>query len=100
MEQTKIKYLIHTKNLSIKYIRNLGIIFLLLKISNYKSLSFKTAIFHNDFNQGTFAIGFDFCYRLKNVDHLGFDMSLNFIFFTIELNFSDYRHVEDYGKND
>ncbi|MDD3012286.1 MAG: hypothetical protein PHC34_01110 [Candidatus Gastranaerophilales bacterium] len=55
--------------------------------------------YHNDFEQGTFLFVIDFYYRLKNVDHLGFDMILKLIFFDINIEFSDDRHMEDYKKD-
>ncbi|MDD3419958.1 MAG: hypothetical protein PHE78_05090 [Candidatus Gastranaerophilales bacterium] len=56
--------------------------------------------YNNNFEEGTFSFGVDFNYRLKNIDHLGFDIKFKFIFFEIDIEFSDDRHLEDYQKSD
>ena len=44
----------------------------------------------------TFYLDFEFHYRPQNVDHTGVELILDLIFFGLDIEFFDRRHVEDY----
>ena len=98
LKNDEIFYVIKTKIFSIKYVKKLGWLIFFLKFTEHKNLSVQITPYHNNFESGTFALGIDFTYRLKNADHTGFDMGLKLVFFDINIEFSDDRHVDDYKK--
>lgn len=44
----------------------------------------------------TFYLDFEFHYRPKNDDHIGVELILDLIFFGLDIEFFDRRHLEDY----
>lgn len=43
-------------------------------------------------------LNFDFNYKPKDFDHTGFSIIVDLIFFGLDIEFSDRRHVEDYER--
>jgi len=47
---------------------------------------------------GSINLGFRFDYRTRKTHHKGFTIILNLIFWELQLDFHDNRHLEDYGE--
>ena len=79
------------------YTKRLKEFIFLLNLSRYKKLEILFQM-SNWFNikEGRLHLGVQCDYRLKDVDNKGFTIILNLIFFEIQINFYDIRHVEDY----
>ncbi len=97
-ENVEIFNMINTKILKIRYCKNSKILAIMLKLTKYKNFSMQTRVYSNNFEQGYLSLGIDFIYRLKNVDHLGFEMVLKLLFFEVETGCEDSRHIEDYKE--
>ena len=82
------------KIFSIKYNKFLKWFIFIIEITKHKSL---TCIFKSYLPwDGTFDLSFKLYYRPQNVDHTGIEIVSDLIFFGLDIDFSDCRHVEDY----
>lgn len=90
--------MINAKILKIRYCKNPKFLAIMLKLTKYKNFSIQIRVYSNNFEQGYLSLGIDFIYRLKNVDHLGFEMVLKLLFFEVEIGCEDSRHIEDYKE--
>lgn len=91
-----VKRLIKTKWLNVNYSKLIHSLFISLKITKHISLSIMLSFYRMSFDYGYLSLGFDFNYRLKNIDHKSIGIIVNFILLKIEIECSDDRHIEDY----
>ncbi len=88
--------LIKTKWLNVNYVKPIHSIVIILKITKHVSLEIFVSLYCSSFNEGYLSLGFEFNYRLKNIDHKGIGLIINLILLKIEIECSDDRHIEDY----
>ena len=91
--------IVKTKRIKINYSKPLRSLFISINITKHINLSSIITPYQISFDCGYLSLGIDFSYRLKNNDHKGFEILLQLLFFEIEIECIDNRHLEDY-KND
>ena len=96
---TEILDIIKSKSLKIRYAKSIRSLFILFCLTTHINLSIIIKLYHFSFDYGCFQLGLDFNYRLKNIDHKGINIILKLLFFEIEIECSDNRHIEDYKNN-
>ena len=88
--------LIKTKWLNVNYAKPIHLLVILLKITKHVSLEILVSLYCPSFDEGYLSLGFEFNYRLKNIDHKGIGLIINLILLKIEMECTDDRHIEDY----
>ncbi len=88
--------LIKTKWLSVNYAKTIHSLVILMKITKHVSLKIMVSLYRPSFDCGYLSLGFEFNYRLKNIDHKGIGLIISLILLKIEIECSDDRHIEDY----
>jgi len=80
--------------------KNLGMRGCLLNFSRYKTMEILLVdnVVFSEYGCSV-KLGFWFDYRTSKTDHKGFAIIMNLIFWEIQLNFYDKRHVEEYKNN-
>lgn len=86
------------KRIFLRHNKNLGWHILIFNVTKHKTF---TCIFkpYYPFQKGNdILLNFDFNYRPKDFDHTGFSIIVDLIFFGLDIEFSDRRHVDDYER--
>ena len=91
--------IIKTKRFKMNYSKLLHSLFIVADLTKHSSLCIRIQPYFLSFDYGYLALGLDFNYRLQKIDHKGLDIILRLLFFEIEIECSDDRHIEDYEKN-
>lgn len=84
-----------------KYDKFQNMYILMFRITKHKTFTclFKPySPFDKENKQFKWQFDFDFNYRPKNVDHTGVSIVIESIFFWLDVDFYDIRHVEDYER--
>ncbi len=92
--------LIKTKWLNVNYSKSIRSLFISTKITKHINLSTIICFYYISFDNGYLSLGFEFNYRLKNIDHKGIGLIINLILLRIEIDCSDDRHTEDYKNKE
>ena len=84
------------KRFSMKYDKNLRWYNFIFRLTEHKTLTciLKSYLPSNKI----FDLNFSFDYRPKNVDHTRVEIVLDLIFFGLDIEFADRRHIEDYER--
>ena len=91
--------IVKTRRFKMNYAKRLHSLFIVAYLTNHTGLCIRIQPYCLSFEYGYLALGLDFSYRLQNIDHKGFDIILKLIFFEVEIECTDDRHLEDY-KNE
>lgn len=92
--------LVKTKLLNINYSKPIHSLFINIKITKHINLSTIIGYYYLSLDYGYLSLGFEFNYKLKNIDHKGISLIINLILLKIEIDCSDYRHIEDYKNKE
>ena len=95
MENDVIK-LIKTNKLRVNYSKLLRSLFVVVCFTKHIALCIRIQPYNISFDSGNLSLGIDFHYRRKNIDHKGINIILKLLFFEIEIECTDNRHLEDY----
>lgn len=95
MENDVIK-LIKTNKLRVNYSKLLRSLFVVVCFTKHIALCIRIQPYNISFDYGYLSLGIDFSYRLINIDHRGINIILRLLFFEIEIECTDNRHLEDY----
>ena len=99
-EKDDVVRIIKTKWFKINYSKPLGSLFISLNLTKYVNLSTMITPYFLSFDYGYLSLGFDFHYRLKNIDHKGVDIILRLLILEVEIECTDDRHLEDYENKE
>lgn len=95
-KQADVIRIVKTKRFKINYSKLLLSIFIVAYFTKHTALCIRIQPYCISFDFGSFALGFDFSYRLNDIDHKGFGMILKLLFFEIEIECTNNKHLEDY----
>ena len=99
-EKDDVIRIVKTKRLKINYSKPLNATFMCLTITKHIAFSTWIIPYYISFDSGNLSLGIDFHYRRKNIDHKGINIILRLLFFEIEIEFTDNRHLEDYENKE
>lgn len=88
--------IVKTKRFKINYSKQLHTLFIVANLTKHTGLCIRIQPYCLSFDYGYLALGIDFNYRLQKIDHKGFDIILRLLFFEVEIECTDDRHLEDY----
>lgn len=99
-EKDDVIRIVKTKRLKINYSKPLNATFMCLTITKHIAFSTWIRPYYISFDSGNLSLGIDFHYRRKNIDHKGINIILRLLFFEIEIECTDNRHLEDYKNKE
>lgn len=88
--------IVKTKRFKINYSKQLHTLFIATNLTRHIGLCIRIEPYHLFLDYGYLALGLDFNYRLQKIDHKGLDIILKLLFFEVEIECTDDRHLEDY----
>ena len=88
--------IVETKRFKMNYAKQLHSLFIVANLTKHSGLCIRIQPYYLSFDYGYLALGLDFNYRLQKIDHKGFGIILKLLFFDIEIECTDDRHIEDY----
>lgn len=99
-EKDDVIRIVRTKRFKINYSKPLNATSMCLTITKHIAFSTWIRPYYISFDSGNLSLGIDFHYRRKNIDHKGINIILRLLFFEIEIECTDNRHLEDYENKE
>lgn len=99
-KQVDVIRIVKTKRFKVNYSKLLHSLFIVAYFTKHTALCIKIQPNCISFDYGSLSLGIDFNYRLNDIDHKGFDIVLKLLFFEIEIECTDDRHLEGYESTE